>query len=143
MQLTQSADYALRALIYVGLNTDKRVTIKDIATAFKISTNHLMKIVHRLSQLGYLAAQRGRSGGLALGRAAQDINIGEVVSKMEPNFYVAECLDPGTDGCVIAPLCKVRHAFDEAQQAFLAVLKRYSLADVLTQPNEMREMLSV
>jgi len=143
MQLTHSADYALRALIYVGLHPEKRVTIREIAESFHISTNHLMKIVHRLSQLGFLSAQRGRSGGLVLGQAPEDINIGEVVLRMEPHFNLAECLNDVDGGCLIAPLCQVKHALQEAQLAFLAVLNRYTLADVLKAPEDIRLLLAV
>src|SRR5437868_10099586 len=75
MRLTDYTDYSLRALIYVALNPDELVTIQNIAEAFSIPKNHLVKIVQRLGQAGLLHTVRGRMGGVRLGKPAAEINI--------------------------------------------------------------------
>ena len=66
MQLTMFSDYALRILIYLAAppkdREEKLPSLLDISRAYGISFNHLSKVAHRLSQLGYVQAQRGRSG---------------------------------------------------------------------------------
>jgi Rrf2 family nitric oxide-sensitive transcriptional repressor len=69
MRLTFSTDYALRLLMLVGLETDRLVTIEEVADRFGISKNHLMKVAYQLGQAGYLETVRGRNGGLRLGKA--------------------------------------------------------------------------
>ena len=59
MRLTSHTDYALRVLLYVGA-AGRSVTISQISTAYAISKEHLRKVVHALSQLGYLSTTQGR-----------------------------------------------------------------------------------
>jgi Rrf2 family nitric oxide-sensitive transcriptional repressor len=59
MRLTLWTDYALRTLIYVGANAGRLSTIAEIAESFDISNAHLMKIVNKLAQQGYLQSVRG------------------------------------------------------------------------------------
>jgi Rrf2 family nitric oxide-sensitive transcriptional repressor len=49
-----------------------------------------MKVTHQLGQAGYLETVRGRNGGLRLGKPPDQIVVGEVVRKMEPDFAVVE-----------------------------------------------------
>src|SRR5260221_257490 len=73
MRLTFSTDYALRLLMLVGLETDRLVTIEEVADRFGISKNHLMKVAYQLGQAGFLETVRGRNGGLRLGKAPRQI----------------------------------------------------------------------
>ena len=52
MRLTRYTDYALRTLIYVGLREPEQSSIAEIARAYRISENHLTKVVHQLGRLG-------------------------------------------------------------------------------------------
>ena len=104
MRLTLSTDYALRLLMLVALEPHRLVTIEEVADRFHISKNHLMKVAYELGQAEYLETVRGRNGGLRLGRAPEQIVVGEVVRTMEPDFAVVECEGP-TGFCKIAPCC--------------------------------------
>lgn len=142
MHLTQYTDYSLRVLIYLGLN-ERGGTIGSIATSYGISQNHLVKVVHNLGQLGYVHTRRGRSGGISLALPGNQINVGEVVRKVEPHFNLVECFSNESDGCPIVPVCKLKGALNEAQRAFLEVLDRHTLDDLLGDKAVMADLLSI
>jgi len=140
MKLTDYTDYSLRVLIYVALHPDEPVTIQHIADAFGVSKNHLVKIVQKLGQAGYLLTIRGRTGGLRLGRPASAINIGEVVRTMEPDFGLVECFREG-NRCVITQACGLRGLLHEALQAYFDVLDAHSLQDLVGKPAVLNRIL--
>lgn len=139
MRLTRQTDYSLRVLIFLALQEEgSRVTISEITEHFDIPRNHLVKIVHRLGQLKYLKTLRGKGGGLSLGRSAPDIVIGQVVRDVESTLEVVNCHEPP---CPLEVGCVLKGALAEARDAFLAVLDRYTLADLIKSPRQMQVLL--
>jgi len=130
LQLSLHADYACRVLIYLSVTPMPRSSIEEIANSFKISENHLVKVVHRMGQLGFIETIRGRNGGIRLGLAPEKISIGEVIRKMEPHFEVVECMNPSTNACPIVGICGLQPALMRARDAFLAILDAVTLAEV-------------
>jgi Rrf2 family nitric oxide-sensitive transcriptional repressor len=139
MQLTKFSDYSLRVLMYTHAAGGRRVTIQEIAAAYRISRPHLMKVVNWLARAGYLTALRGRSGGLVLARPAEDISLGEVVRATEPAFAIVECFSTNNQ-CVFSDYCRLPRVFDQALTAFLAVLDQHTLASVAFRPKDFRKV---
>lgn len=135
MQLTRYTDYSLRVLIYLSMKADGWATITELADFYAISRNHLVKVVHHLAQQGFIHTQRGKNGGIALARAANQIRIGEVVRSTEPNFEIAECFNRSKNTCRLSPNCGLKSVLNEASHAFLATLDRYTIADGIIDPN--------
>jgi Rrf2 family nitric oxide-sensitive transcriptional repressor len=143
MQLSAYSDYALRVLIQTALCSPQRVTVDEVAEAFGISRHHLVKIVHDLGRNGYLQTQRGIGGGFTLGRAPEQIRIGEVVRLCEETDTVIACVDRPGQPCRLYPGCKLKGVLDEAAAAFFAVLDGYTLADLVKQPSRIRTALQI
>jgi Rrf2 family transcriptional regulator, nitric oxide-sensitive transcriptional repressor len=131
MRLTLYTDYSLRVLLYLTNKEDELVTISELADFYKISRNHLVKVVHNLGLNGYILTTRGRHGGLKLARPAKEILIGEVVRSTEPDFDLLECFNPVTDQCVISRSCSLKSVIFNAQASFLGELDKYTLADMV------------
>ncbi len=125
MKLTRYTDYALRVLIHLAARPDRLASIGEMARVYDISHNHLMKVVHDLRKGGYLDSVRGRAGGVRLARPPAEINVGDVVRHSEGGFTLVDC-----GSCLIAPACGLPSVLREALGAFMAVLDRYTLADL-------------
>lgn len=143
MRLTVYTDYALRMLMYLAAKQDGLATIAEIAESYKISKNHMMKVVHQLGVAGYVDTVRGRGGGLRLARPAADINLGEVVRTTESDMTIVPCFDPLNLDCPLRGACVLRSALAHARDAFIAVLDEYTLADLAAGPAAMRRMLGI
>ncbi len=141
MQLTRYTDYSLRVLIYVGLREEKISTIREIAEAYGISKNHLMKVVQELHSRGYIIAVRGKMGGIKLKGRPEDLNLGQLVRDMEPTLALVECFS-AEQNCILSPVCRLREMLNEAMGAFFKTLEGYTLADAL-RPEDKPGLISV
>jgi Rrf2 family nitric oxide-sensitive transcriptional repressor len=134
MRVTLRTDYALRMLVLLAVEPDELHTIEEVSTRYDISRNHLMKVTQTLVQSRFVESTRGRNGGLRLARQPEDINVGAVVRATEDNFNLVECLTAAENNCRIATACGLRGPLEDALVAFLGVLDRYTLADLVKNP---------
>ncbi|MEE6449628.1 RrF2 family transcriptional regulator [Gottfriedia acidiceleris] len=142
MRLTTYSDYSLRVLIFLSSEPrEKLVNIKDIAEAYDISKNHLMKIIYNLGKMGYIETIRGRNGGIRLAKLPTEINIGEIIRKTEEDFNIVECFEHGNT-CVITPVCSLKHIFNNALEQFLKVLDQYTLDDIVKNNAMLKDYFS-
>ncbi len=141
LRLTTFTDYSLRVLIFLATEPGRRGTIREIAQAFDISENHLMKVAHLLGKAGLLANTRGKGGGLELAKAPRTIKIGRVVRATEGPPLPAECFDREKGHCVITQVCALRGALREAVKNFYSVLDRYTLEDLVHNRQALGELL--
>jgi len=141
MRLTTFSDYTLRVLIYLGVHDDQIVTVGQIAAAYGISANHLMKVVHYLAQGGYIETARGKGGGMRLGLAPDKINLGELVRGTEDNRKLVECFDRDNSDCRIESACVLRGLLGQALDAFFRTLDAYTLADLIAPKPRLAKML--
>jgi len=142
MQLTRFSDYSIRTLIYLGLLPPGELSnVASVAAHYDISRNHVVKVVHQLAQLGYIDSVKGKGGGIRLAKPASRICLGEVIRHTEGTLFPINCGEPY---CRILPGCRVKGVLQEAMDAFMAVLERYTLADVLEgQQPELKQLLSL
>ena len=124
-----------------GLRPGEQATINELAEAYGISRNHLVKVVHHLGQTGYVHTMRGKSGGMRLGKPVDEIIIGEVVRQTEPHMNLLECFEEETNTCPITAACALKHALYQARKAFIDVLDCYTLADVLGNRVSLEDLL--
>jgi Rrf2 family nitric oxide-sensitive transcriptional repressor len=129
MVLKTQTDYAMRTLLFLA-HTGRQHSIEEIATAYAISKDHLVKVVQQLVRLGYVVSRAGRTGGVRLAKAPQDINAGKVVAEIEGRNGVLPCInDPHF--CNIDPGCVLKSVLIKAEQSFYDVLDQCTIADLL------------
>ena len=122
MQLTQHTDFGLRLLIVLA-RKGRAVSLPDFAAEQKLSYHHVAKVAQALVREGFVTSRRGRSGGVELARAPEEITLGEVVRALDRGLQLADCAN-----CVLRGDCGTSGLLAEALAAFLAVLDRTTLA---------------
>ena len=133
MQLTSFTDYALRTLLYLAVRQSQGeglVPIAEVSAAYGISNHHLTKVANLLARTGFVAARRGRGGGLQVTRPAAEISVGAVVRACEPNLDLVECFDRAHNTCPIASACALARVLAEARERFMATLDECTLAEL-------------
>lgn len=141
MRLTSYSDYALRLLMFAAAKEQSFLTIAEVSTAYRISKNHLMKIVHDLSLAGFLETVRGRNGGLRLAKLPGDIRIGQILRVTESASPLVECFDSASNTCVVTRACKLKFALKQAQNDFFSRLDQFTLADLVSEPRSFLKLL--
>jgi Rrf2 family transcriptional regulator, nitric oxide-sensitive transcriptional repressor len=142
MRLTMQTDYALRMLIQLGVHTNRLVTVSETARTYHVSKNHMMKVAHRLCVEGFVVAVRGNRGGLRLAKRPGEINIGDVVRRMESDFSLVGCFEPRLNDCRITSACLLRSALQRALKAFHETLDEYTLQDLLVTRPLLEELFA-
>ncbi|MFC5712592.1 RrF2 family transcriptional regulator [Thalassorhabdus alkalitolerans] len=142
MQLTIYTDYSLRVLLYLATVPRPSLTsIREISDSYNISYHHLTKVAHELAKTGLITTIKGRNGGIRLAKDPEDINLGWVVRQTEDNLDLVECFNAEKNTCILSGRCRLKGVLKEALHAYLSVLDKYTLADMLTNPEELSLLL--
>ena len=129
MRLNKSTGDAIRILIACARSEGALVKVVDLSATLDITMQNVFKIVHILSRAGLTAAVRGRHGGIRLSRSADAIFIGDIVRAMELTEAASDAAGRQSEGGASA--VDVTRVLDDALEAFIAVLDRHSLADMV------------
>lgn len=143
MRLTKQTNYAFRILMYCAVNPGQRSRIADIAKSYGVSELFLFKILQPLVDGGLIATTRGRNGGIALAKPAEDITLLEVVKVTEDSFAMAECFDKEDADCPLIDSCALNAALREALNAFFAVLAGKTIAELVRSRIQVQELLGL
>ena len=141
MRLNVHTDYALRVLMFLAAK-QAQASVDEIARAYGISRNHLMKVAQRLTELGYVTTKRGRGGGMMLAHPPEQINLGAVVRSIEPISGFVECFDRETNRCPVTGVCGLQGALAAALRDFMSRLDQYTLADLTPEPQKFAARLT-
>jgi len=141
MRLTNFSDYSIRVLLYLTIHNEKLVQLQEIADAYSISKNHLMKIIYQLGKQGYIETIRGRNGGIRLAKQPDEINLGALIRDTEEDFNVVECFSKDHNTCPIASICTLKGILNQALAAFFHVLDGYTLQDVSENKIDLSQLL--
>ncbi|WP_293573690.1 Rrf2 family transcriptional regulator [Phaeobacter sp.] len=137
MRITKRTNIAVRLLMYCASHEGRLVTKSEIAARCNVSENHLAQVINQLAQLGYLRTQRGRNGGLSLGKPAAKIGIGDVFRDIEGTVPIVECFADADNTCPLVEACRLRLALHDAAQAFFASLDGITLAALVCDNTEL------
>ncbi|MCZ8107248.1 MAG: Rrf2 family transcriptional regulator [Burkholderiales bacterium] len=137
MRLTSFTDYGLRTLMRLSGAPECNFTVDAMASEFRISREHLTKVVRELARHGYIRTRRGAAGGFRLAMEPGAIRIGAVVRALEARHALVECFATDGGDCVLLPKCRLRQRLAAAREAFFAELDRSTLADCVYTPDDL------
>ena len=131
MLLSTKGRYAVMAIVEVAKQGDARpVSLGDIASRLELSLAYLEQLFMKLRRKGLVRSVRGPGGGYVLGRSADAISVGEVMSAVEEPVRMTRCASEG-DGCIASHRCSTHFLWDALGAHIEQFLATATLADVL------------
>jgi Rrf2 family protein len=128
--LTQTSEYALRAMVYLARQAEGRFAgVKEIAAATGVPANYLAKILQQLARNGVLDSQKGFGGGFRPARKLNKINLLEVVDPLENVTKFRECV-LGQRLCNDAVACPLHESWKRISGEYLGALTNTTLQDI-------------
>ncbi len=129
--LSNTAEYALRAMAWLTLTPDELVSAGTLAEATRVPADYLAKILQQLSQAGLITGRRGVGGGYKLARSADEIYMLDVLNVVDPVERLRSCpVGLETHG---PNLCPLHRKIDEAIAAVCNVFGNVSLTDLCSE----------
>jgi Rrf2 family protein len=89
--MSQTADYALRAVVHLARSGGDPQTTQQIARATGVTPGYLSKVMQNLVKAGIVTSQRGLHGGFRLQKTPENLTILEVVNTVDPVQRIHEC----------------------------------------------------
>lgn len=136
--LSQTAEYALRAVVYLACHPGETATTHDLARASQVPPYYLSKVLQTLGKMGIVNAQRGKRGGFTLARPAQEMTILEVVNAVEPVQRIHRC--PLGLREHNGKLCALHKRLDEAMMLVEEAFAQLTIASIVESDNNLRPL---
>ncbi len=130
--ISQTAEYALRAIVYLGNQAGTACTTAELAGEIDAPTSYLAKVMKGLTRAGIVASQRGLHGGFTLNRDPNDVTILEVVNAVDAFHRINEC--PLGRPAHASGLCPLHRRMDNVMEAAEESLGHMSIGEVLLEP---------
>jgi Rrf2 family nitric oxide-sensitive transcriptional repressor len=127
--LSQTVEYALRAVVHLAYIAPSSSTTADLATVTQAPPAYLAKVLQALVKAEIVASHRGATGGVSLARTADDLTILDIVNATDPIQRIKTCpLDLASHGLKLCPLHRrLDAALAQVENAFRST----TLAEVL------------
>lgn len=137
MKLSKRGEYALRALIDLGIAAElgwPMLQITELATKEKLPIKFLEQIFTQLKAAGYVKSRRGKFGGYSLARPTSRIKFGAVIRLIEGPLAPIRCVSQTSYARCSCPdemHCGLRMLMLDVRNAIAKLLDRYTLADIV------------
>jgi Rrf2 family transcriptional regulator, nitric oxide-sensitive transcriptional repressor len=136
--ISQTAEYALRAIVYLADQDASPHTTSQIAEVTRVPAGYLAKVMQALSRAGLVHAQRGLHGGFVLARPAAELTVLDVVQAVDPLKRITSC-PLGLKGHL--SLCPLHRRLDNAVAMVEEALQASTIAELLAEPGKRKGKL--
>ncbi|WP_299095299.1 Rrf2 family transcriptional regulator [uncultured Metabacillus sp.] len=132
MKVSSKGEYALRALLVLGQQQGQVMTIQEISDKTLVTINYLEQILLQLKKLDFVKSKRGARGGYFLHKEVAQINIGEVIRKLEGPLSPMSCASiTKYEPCPLEAGCQLKPLWSLVRDTIAYVLDRTTLEDLL------------
>ena len=132
MKVSSKGEYALRALLVLGQQQGKVMTIQEISDKTLVTINYLEQILLQLKKLDFVKSKRGARGGYFLHKDIDQINIGEVIRNLEGPLSPMSCASVTKyEPCLLEEGCQLKPLWSLVRDTIAYVLERTTLEDLL------------
>jgi len=142
MKLSLRGEYALRALLVLGLKYEQPVVrIQAISEHQNIPKRFLEQILNDLKSAGIVQSKRGVSGGYRLAKPPQEITIAAVVRHIEGELAPVSCVSERfyeKCSCPDESRCAIRSVMKEIREAVVKIAERVTVAELCERWGKLR-----
>jgi len=145
MKLSLRGEYALRALIVLGLNYQPRdktvVRIQDISDQQNIPKRFLEQILNDLRSVGIVESRRGLAGGYRLRLPPEQITLAEVIRTIEGPLAPVRCVSERfyeKCSCPDEEKCGIRSVMKEVREAIVKILEGVTVAELCQRVRQLQ-----
>jgi Rrf2 family protein len=139
--ISQTSEYALRAIVWLADHDDEPQTTQGIATSTRVPAGYLSKVLQALGRAQLVQSQRGLHGGFTLARGADEITVLNVINAVDPIRRIESCpLKLESHG---THLCPLHRRIDDAIASIEQAFGDTTIAELLAEPNTSRPLCDV
>lgn len=141
-RINRKTDYAVRVVLFLARQpSGTRTPTKVVQDETLIPRAYLLRIIAELSKVGIINTHPGPSGGLQMGKPAEDVSLGEILEVMEGSILVSDCLE-NPEECSLSTNCPVRGRWGCLQRVILKELRRTTIHQLVDElENEVEELM--
>ena len=142
MKLSLRGEYALRALVVLGLNYDRSVLrIQAISEQQNIPKRFLEQILNDLKSAGVVESKRGVAGGYRLSKPPEEISLAVVIRHIEGPLAPVSCVSEkfyARCSCPDESKCGIRNVMKEVRDAIVKILENVSVAELCNRVKKLQ-----
>ena len=136
--ISQTAEYALRAVACLAVNADEAQTTRQIAVTTRVPIPYLSKVIQSLCRAGILRSQKGLHGGVRLVHSPVTLSVYDVIQAVDPLQRITTCpLGLIAHG---AHLCPLHRRLDDALSLVEQSFRESTMADLLREPTTSKPL---
>ncbi len=138
--ISQTAEYALRAIVQLAYHPDEPQTNRQIAATTRVPMPYLSKVLQSMARAGLIRSQRGLHGGFSLARPPEELTVYQVVDAVDPLKRIRQCplglVEHGVN------LCPLHKRLDDAMAVVEDAFRASTIADLLAEPTSSKPLCS-
>ncbi len=129
IKISKLADYATVILSHLASKPSERFSANQVAEETQLPMPTVSKLLKQLNEAELVTSARGSSGGYQLSRAANEINLAEIITAIDGPLAMTEC-SKDAESCTRTEICDLRHNWQYINQMIVEMLTQLSLRDM-------------